>query len=356
MTAATCLANGGDYQGDFSDCGSADCPQPIGGCCFPDGSCAEISAEDCAIGGGKFQGTGVPCEPNGCTQPAGGCCFPDGGCSLLTSEECVAAGGAYQGDDSDCQPGACPQPGPINDLCSDALELKGGVTVFSTIDADTDGDQHDACEFDGQTYHDIWYSYVAECDGDLTVTTCEDLGGSADFDTDLVVYLGDPLDGECGSLELLACNDDDPDNACGGQPDFHSTVVIPIVAGTVYTIRVGGWNLGDQGTGELYVECSPTTGACCFEDGTCGVLDGDACAVAGGVFEGNGTLCGEVDCPQPPACDEDVTGDGLVDVQDMVEVILQWGPCGDCSADVNDDGLVDVQDLVAVVLAWGNCP
>lgn len=49
----------------------------------------------------------------------------------------------------------------------------------------------------------------------------------------------------------------------------------------------------------------------------------------------------------------DVTGDGVVDVQDLVEIILAWGPCAaPCIADVNDDGVVDVVDLVAVILAW----
>ena len=52
----------------------------------------------------------------------------------------------------------------------------------------------------------------------------------------------------------------------------------------------------------------------------------------------------------------DVTGDGDVDVQDLIEVIISWGTCdGPCPADVTGDGVVDVQDLVAVVLAWGPC-
>jgi hypothetical protein len=56
---------------------------------------------------------------------------------------------------------------------------------------------------------------------------------------------------------------------------------------------------------------------------------------------------------QPPGSPADVNGDGAVDVEDLVSVVLAWGPCAGCAADVNDDGVVDVQDLVAVVLAWG---
>ena len=53
----------------------------------------------------------------------------------------------------------------------------------------------------------------------------------------------------------------------------------------------------------------------------------------------------------------DVNGDGVVDVEDLVQVILEWGTCpvppADCAADVDGSGVVDVGDLVIVVLGWG---
>jgi hypothetical protein len=45
-----------------------------------------------------------------------------------------------------------------------------------------------------------------------------------------------------------------------------------------------------------------------------------------------------------------------VDVDDLIAVILQWGPCRGCPEDINDDGQVDVDDLIGVILAWGPCP
>ncbi|MHC5028893.1 MAG: FG-GAP-like repeat-containing protein, partial [Planctomycetota bacterium] len=55
-------------------------------------------------------------------------------------------------------------------------------------------------------------------------------------------------------------------------------------------------------------------------------------------------------------CPSDITGDQSVDVADLVEVIVQWGPCGPrCTADVTGDGAVDVADLVQVILDWGDC-
>jgi hypothetical protein len=36
-------------------------------------------------------------------------------------------------------------------------------------------------------------------------------------------------------------------------------------------------------------------------------------------------------------------------------VILNWGPCAACAADVTGDGVVDVQDLTAVIVNWDGC-
>ena len=49
----------------------------------------------------------------------------------------------------------------------------------------------------------------------------------------------------------------------------------------------------------------------------------------------------------------DVNGDGIVNIADLVEVLLNWGPCQDCPADLNGDDVVDVLDLVEVLLNWG---
>jgi hypothetical protein len=58
-------------------------------------------------------------------------------------------------------------------------------------------------------------------------------------------------------------------------------------------------------------------------------------------------------------CPADVDGSGSVDSDDLVMVVLAWGPCPappkPCPADTNDDGDVNADDLVAVVLAWGPC-
>ncbi|MCA9290507.1 MAG: hypothetical protein KDA25_05230, partial [Phycisphaerales bacterium] len=161
----------------------------------------------------------------------------------------------------DCSP--CPG-GPPNDHCADRIVIEAGSIDYDTTGADTDGVAHAACQFDGQTYHDIWFNYVAAVDGTLLVTTCN----TASYDTDLAVYLGcDPSTCPPGDSQLLACNDDAP--GCAG---FTSEVTIPVSCGQCYKIRVGGWNPGDAGAGTLtLVEAGTPCGGCpCQWD-----LDGD---------------------------------------------------------------------------------
>ena len=108
---------------------------------------------------------------------------------------------------------------PVNDDCADALEALDGNTAFSTVGANTDGPdlagECDPGDFGDDIIHtDIWYNYMATCNGNLRVTTCEELGGTADYDTRLAVYeLGDGCPAD--AADVLACNDDDPNNACG---------------------------------------------------------------------------------------------------------------------------------------------
>lgn len=55
----------------------------------------------------------------------------------------------------------------------------------------------------------------------------------------------------------------------------------------------------------------------------------------------------------PPQLTGDVDLDGVVGVNDLVELVLSWGPCDGCPGDINGDGTIDVSDLVLVVLNWG---
>lgn len=53
------------------------------------------------------------------------------------------------------------------------------------------------------------------------------------------------------------------------------------------------------------------------------------------------------------ACPGDVTGDGVVGVNDILDVLAYWGGSG--GGDANGDGNTDVDDILLVISAWGDC-
>ncbi len=55
-------------------------------------------------------------------------------------------------------------------------------------------------------------------------------------------------------------------------------------------------------------------------------------------------------------CPEDINGDGVVNISDLLAVLAAWGPCPGCPEDITGDGVVNVTDLLAVLAAWGPCP
>jgi hypothetical protein len=150
-----------------------------------------------------------------------------------------------------------PPPPPANNDCANASVITNGSTLFSTLGATTDGPDNGAgnpCNDFGetQTHNDIWFTYQATCTGTLCVSTCEDTGGSAAYDTDLVVY--NVTTCPASTANRIACNDDDSANPCGVN-NFHSTIQVGVTSGNTYLIRVGGWSAADSGTGSLFISC-----------------------------------------------------------------------------------------------------
>ena len=50
----------------------------------------------------------------------------------------------------------------------------------------------------------------------------------------------------------------------------------------------------------------------------------------------------------------DVTGDGVIDTNDILGVLADWGTCPGCPSDTNDDDIVDVNDVLNVLGCWPN--
>ena len=63
--------------------------------------------------------------------------------------------------------------------------------------------------------------------------------------------------------------------------------------------------------------------------------------------------CHATRCPEPIRRKEDVNGDDIVNIQDLVWITSNLGQSGSNPADVNGDGIVNIQDLVLVAGALG---
>jgi len=61
--------------------------------------------------------------------------------------------------------------------------------------------------------------------------------------------------------------------------------------------------------------------------------------------EGGNTRC---------ICPADINGNGLVDVNDVLVVVAQWGTEGP-QGDINRDGIVNVLDLLITIDLFGPC-
>ena len=59
----------------------------------------------------------------------------------------------------------------------------------------------------------------------------------------------------------------------------------------------------------------------------------------------------------PDICDclSDVTGDGLVNVDDLLAIIDTWGFCTYCDGDLNGDQMINKLDILIAFYNWGTC-
>ncbi len=118
---------------------------------------------------------------------------------------------------------------------------------------------------------------------------------------------------------------------------------------------------GPAGEGEvcsLPPDPGPCDGVCPrwflnAETGTCEMFIWGCCEGNANNFES----LEECEAACGDACPPDITGDGVVNVLDLIDMLLCFGlpataPC-DIGQDVNGDGNVNVLDLIDVLLAFG---
>lgn len=62
----------------------------------------------------------------------------------------------------------------------------------------------------------------------------------------------------------------------------------------------------------------------------------------------------DIECES--SCAADLSGDGVVNVIDMLQMLGDWGACSECPSDLTGDDFVNVLDLLELLGTWGACP
>lgn len=174
------------------------------------------------------------------------------------------------------------------DSCDDALPVVEGFNDVTTVGAFTNGDDlpSECLSFGSVTmFNDTWYTFTPSTTALYRISTCD----LVDFDSRLAVYSGD-----CGALDLVACNDDG--SSCGG---FTSDMLANLDGGVEYRIRLGGFGAANFGSGQLLIEQFVGCDVACpkggvAEDEACGDDINGGCN-GGGAYQdisANSTVCG----------------------------------------------------------------
>jgi hypothetical protein len=320
-----CLSSGGLFLGTGTLCIADSCdPTPPGACCTGEiGACEELDVIDCADSGGVFLGSGTNCSSGWCAPDAPFACCIDFTCEDTTQSACDKLGGEWGGIGVPCSSGIC-NPLP-NDFCEIAEEIAAGVWIISTEGALSDDDPYDndecASTWLGGMNYDVWFKHTPCTFGTITVSTC----GLINFDSDIVVYVGECNDDDDGNGEELiqiACNGDGYDEDGYYCDEYSSVVEFSGSSNETYFIRVGGSDAKTGfGRGQIFIS-------------------GDDC---------------EPDVP----CVGDANGDGMVNIDDLLGLIDCWGGTPlttDCTAyDIDGDGVVNVIDMLLIISNWDMC-
>ncbi len=388
LTEAMCAAAFGSYLGDDVPCNPNPCPQPLGACCFEDGSCLELIDAACTTQGGAYQGDFTACSPNPCPQPpTGACCSHDGSCVVTTDPECA---GVYQGDDTTCDPNPCPTGcvGLTAVHRENAPPSKPTPTTWPNGAGQRGAGPNASGTLILHTNPSLVYSSDIEsfC-GQSNLSSCENANVRVDGDGVAVIHAiaAFPIGsqprlsgivfgiaygpcvalagwGACGDFELPS----------GAWPNSGEGTAVTWNTAQTSTLTEIYWfaayavyastdalaliphptqgavfaddsipaildpiaDLGRMGfnqDGDLPCPAAlPASGACCYADGHCVVLQPASCASSGGVFMGEGESCDPNPCPAAPPTGACCRFDGFCVV--TTEAECQWVYQGDATS------------------------
>ena len=339
---------------------SATCPQ--GACCY-DGTCQMLSPNDCAsIEYALWLGAGSSCDECS-TEVTGACCYISDCeyiCNEMSEEDCLSIWPSVFEANATCDCVDCSSPPESFGAC--CYEGAGGL-ICESSDQKTcfmlNGNwyQGSSCECVPCVEETGACCYQADCESACNVMTqsdCESIYNGTYFpnsstcdtvscpppseETGACCYVGaaglicEELNGEwCAELngtwspgipcECIDCENTTPTGACCYLDDLGYMTCVEI-SESECNKQLESSYAGDYTTCGNTLCCSPI-GACCITD-QCVLTSQIQCESASGVYNGNGISCAVIKCLY---CNEDINGDGVVDVADLLKLIAAWGAC-----------------------------
>lgn len=301
---------------------------------------------------------------------------------------------------------------PANDMCTAPTIIPPNTVRYHPANYCTVGanalstEPQETCGAASNS-NSVWSSFIPSVKGTLYVDT-----NGSDYDTVLSVFTGSCLSTTHGCCETGSAGCVDPTIqacVCAADPYCCNTAWDGICAGEVTSLGCGTCPTNDHNccvTGAKGCNNNTVEACVCVSDPFCCNTSWDGICVGEVASLG----CGSCTAASPLACDDDggnglnssiaklplnngtaylikvadyntpgggllnfnltfntcpadiapPGGNNVVNVDDLLAVINDWGPCpfpcSACVADINSNCVVNVDDLLALINSWGVCP
>ena len=290
-------------------------PAGIGACCLPTAGCIETTAASCLAEGGDFQGPGTVCTPDPCPNSpvsvtlgavADNTLYEDPvGATSNGAGQYIFSGNQNSGlkrrgvvrfDVSSIPPAALVQSASVRLLCNQAPGVPVDVSTHriaaswgegASQGSGNEGSGGTAAANDATWLHRFYNStFWSTPGGDFSPTASATLSVPAIAG---VFY-------EWGGAAMTA----DVQGWVEGSIANAGWLIRGEEASSTNTRRFASRETGTAANRPVllvtYLPSAPT-GACCFDDGTCDTLTAAACAAASGNYQGDDTACTANLCP-----------------------------------------------------------
>ena len=256
--------------------------------------------------------------------PTGACCI-DGACTETTHSECSSThGGFYQGDGTTCASTNCPQPGDGLMRITEYMYSGGGGEFIEFSNVGTEPIDMAGWSYDDESgvpgTVDLSAFGVVEAGESVILTEDSAATFASHWDCADVTIIGGLTAnlGRNDEINLYNELDEVVDRLTYGDEDFPGSIRARDASGWPCDVAVGtnniyGWILssvgdaqnsytsaaGDVGSPGSFVSDPCPVGACCVKGVCIETTQGDCLGVHGGLYQGDGTICEFITCPEP---------------------------------------------------------